>query len=82
MNRFRLIVRFFRNLFVKTSETTENGLKKSDDLMGLVAPDVMQKGKKFWFNNVLYSVTNVRKDGKIILKVIAGKKGLDVVRGK
>jgi hypothetical protein len=80
------LLKWFLSLFnfntKKVSDSSVDGLKISDDLMDHVAPQVMVKGQKFWLNDVLYKVTNARGDGKISLRVIAGKKGKNVVRGK
>jgi len=86
INRFRIwlqIRKAKRNQKkIATKPADVKGLEYADNIMEFVSEFILHKGQKFWLAHVLYQVKTVRPDGKIILKVVAGKKGDTIVRGR
>jgi len=86
INRFRIWLQIRKaksnQKKLPTKPTEAPGLEYTDDIMNFVSEFVLKQGSKFWMAHVLYQVKSVRNDGKIILKVIAGKKGSTIVRAK
>ena len=85
IKRFRIWLEIWkakrRQKNLPTKQTEVQDLEYVDDIMEYVSDFVMKEKQTFWIAHVLYQVKSVRKDGKIILKVIGARNGKTIIRG-